>query len=65
MQLKVILLSVYLLATETPMEVNSIVVPVAIATAIISIVVTTAIFLIVLVMIVVIRRKSGEHYTNA
>ena len=56
---------VKILATETPMEVNNIVVPIAIATAIIFIVVTTAIFLIVLVLSIVVRRKSGGFYTNA
>ena len=44
------------------MDICNMVVPVAIATAIVSIVVTTAIFLIVNVLIIVIRRKSGEHY---
>ena len=47
------------------MEVNNIVVPVAIATAIVSIAVTTAIFLIMIVLSIVVRRKSGEHYINA
>ena len=47
------------------MEVTNIVVPVAIATGIISIAVTTAIFFIVIVLSIVVRRKSGEHYTNA
>ena len=56
---------VNILATEKPMEVNNIVIPVSIATAIIFIAVTTTIFLIVLVVIVVVRRKSGGHYTNA
>ena len=46
------------------MDVSNIAVPVAIATAIVTIVVTTAIFLIVTVLIIVVRRKSGEHYTN-
>ena len=64
MILKVILFF-KILVTETLMEVNNIVVPIAIATAIVFIVVTTAAFLVVLVLSTVVRRKSGGFYTSA